>query len=449
MRKNRIFVLICFLLSFVLILTSCKKEDSSELNIYTFSFENDNKCYVTGLKKDNEKMDLKIPSKIYKNNVLYTVIGINELAFAGLTSIESVIIPDSVSVIESQAFARCSNLKKVKLSNTLTAIDRYAFDACTSLINITLPESLTTLGYGAFRNCIKLTSINIPTNITEIKDETFLGDYKLNYICANRLTHIYSNAFKSCTNLKQVFVNESLTSTIIDDNNTCFKDANINVSLNYENSEILNDYYFVYDFSNKTCAFAGFKSFFDNKKITIPDSVEFYGTNYQVNQIYDYALYNELIETINLHDNITKINSYAFSYSNIETLDINNVVEIETYAFSNCTNLKKITFSNTTKTLGDYAFNNCTCLKKIDLPFNLTNVNKGLFSGCTSLITVTIYEYAKYIKSNVFDSCTNLTTINYTSTSTDFANIDIDESTREQIKNISIIYEYPVQINED
>lgn len=449
MKKNKVFTVIIFLISFVLFLTSCKKEDSSELKLYTFSYESDNTCYVTGLKSDEEKLNLTIPSSIYKNNVKYTIIGINELAFAGCTNIDTVIIPETVTIIESQAFARCSNLKKVYLPSSLTTIDRYAFDACSSLINITLPESLTSIGYGAFRNCIKLKGINIPSNITEIKDEMFSGDYNLNYIRANVLTHISTSAFKACTGLKQVYLNQALTSSTIDENNTYLTDANINVSLNYENSDTLNNYYFVFDFSNNTCAFAGLKSFFGKKKITIPESVDFYGTNYKVNKIYDYALYNETLDSLELPDNITTLNSYCFAYSNIEKINLNKVIEVETYTFSNCVSLKSVSFSESTTSIGDYAFNYCTSLKKIELPLNLTKLNTGLFNQCTNLLSVTIYDSVKNIKSNVFTNCTNLTTINYTSTKENFDIISVDSTTSEEIKNVSIIYEYPVQTNED
>lgn len=449
MNKNKIIILVVIIFSFILSLTSCKKEDSSELKLYTVSYENNNECYITGIKSEESNLNLTIPSNIYKNNIEYKVVGINELAFAGLTNIETVIIPDSVTFIESQAFARCTSLKKIKLSNNLTTIDSYAFDGCTNLINIELPDSLINLGYGAFRRCLKLTSINIPFQISEIKNETFYGDSKLNYVRANKLTHIYSGAFGSCTNLKEVFINQDLTNTTIDDNNSYFSNSNINVSKEYKNNEALDNYYFVFDFSNKTCAFAGFKAFFYNKKISIPESVEFYGVSYIVNQIYDYAFYNENFENIELNEIIIKINSYAFSGSNIEKIDLNNVIQVETYAFYNCENLKKVTFTNATLTLGDYAFSNCISLKNVTLPINLKSINKGLFSGCSNLIVVTIYESVTSINSYAFLDCSNLTTINYTSTKENFDVINIDSTTSEEIKNISIIYEYPVTTSEE
>ncbi len=449
MNKNKLLVLSIIIFTFLLGLTSCKKEDSSELKLYSFSFENNNTCFVTGLKSEEENLDLVIPSKIYKNNIEYKVTGINELSFSGKTNINTVIIPDSITVIESQAFARCTGLKKVKLSNSLTSIDEYAFDGCTSLINIELPESLTNLGFGAFRKCSQLTSINIPSKITEIKNETFKGDSKLNYLRANVLTHIYSNAFNSCSSLKQIYVESDLSNTVIDDNNAYFSAASVSVGTTYEDSDILNENYFVFDFTSNTCAYAGKKSFFEMKKVSIPDTVDFYGKTYKVNQIYDYALYNEDIEKIELSDNIIKINRYAFSNSNLKSINFKNVVQIEMYAFSNCNVLKTVEFSESTTTIGDYAFLNCSSLKNVELPVNLTQINQGLFSGCTSLLNITIFDNVKTIQAYVFADCTNLSTINCTFSKETYDTISIDSTTKEEIKNVSYIFDYQINTTTD
>ncbi len=428
--------------SFICLLTSCKKENSEELKLYSFSFENDT-CAVTGLKSEEEDLALEIPSKIYKDNKTYTVTSINTLAFANVTNVCSIIIPDTVTSIESQAFARCTNLKKIKLSDNLKKIDSYAFDECTSLINVTLPDSLDTLSMGAFRKCSSLTSINIPQSITEIKAETFKSDSKLNYISAKTLDKIGNNAFLNCTSLSKIYLEEENKNIQIEDNNSYFKQSDIVISKDLNSEDICDTFNFVFDFKNQTCSLAGYKDISStNSTVSIPSEVTFNSVKYSVTSIYDYAFFKENIKKCTIRDNITKINRYAFAYSTVEEIDTNKVVQIEQYAFSNCLNLKNITLNDCVVSIGDYAFNDCMSLKRVDLPLGLTKINSYLFSGCSKLTTVTICENVKKISSYAFANCAELRTIYYTSTKADFEAIDTDNTVTEEIKDVSMIYLY-------
>ena len=86
-------------------------------------------------------------------------------AFAG-TSIESVVIPDSVNIVVARAFYGCDQLKTVDFGDGIIEIQEEAFYKCTALESIILPKNLETIGEGAFYGCTSATEIYIPKTLT-------------------------------------------------------------------------------------------------------------------------------------------------------------------------------------------------------------------------------------------------------------------------------------------
>ena len=102
-----------------------------------------------------------IPSKIDGQAVTIIAGG----AFWG-TSIESVVIPDSVKFVVARAFYGCDQLKTVDFGDGIIEIQEEAFYKCTALESIILPKNLETIGEGAFYGCTSATEIYIPKTLT-------------------------------------------------------------------------------------------------------------------------------------------------------------------------------------------------------------------------------------------------------------------------------------------
>ena len=102
-----------------------------------------------------------IPSKIDGQAVTVIAGG----AFVG-TSIESVVIPDSVKFVVARAFYGCDQLKTVDFGDGIIEIQEEAFYKCTALESIILPKNLETIGEGAFYGCTSATEIYIPKTLT-------------------------------------------------------------------------------------------------------------------------------------------------------------------------------------------------------------------------------------------------------------------------------------------
>lgn len=77
-------------------------------------------------------------------------------AFRECDNLKSVILPDSIRIIEEEAFSECGNLENVLLPKNLKSIGRDAFSHCTKLTSIYIPESVGTLSSRIFMGCESL-----------------------------------------------------------------------------------------------------------------------------------------------------------------------------------------------------------------------------------------------------------------------------------------------------
>ncbi len=197
--------------------------------------------------------DIVIPAEIDGKSIT----SIGDSAFNNCKSLESVTIPNNVTIIESFAFSDCKNLAYVSLSDGLTEIGDYAFKNCPNIKEITIPNSVFLIGsyalgfYGekegalkvdnfiitgyknsaayayARDNGFKFVSLGEVDNAfayREVEDGTleifdYYGDkaeltklYIPAEIDGKKVTSIGLWAFDDCINLKSVTIPKSITS---------------------------------------------------------------------------------------------------------------------------------------------------------------------------------------------------------------------------------------------
>ena len=100
------------------------------------------------------------------------------------------------------------------------------------------------------------------------------------------------------------------------------------------------------------------------------------------------------------------------------------VTKIYEYGFSWCTELKKVTFPDTVKTIGTAAFNCCLGLESITIPGSITFIGVGAFFHCSALKTVTMSKSVKRIETDAFAQCSSLTDVYYGGTEEEWNNIN-------------------------
>ena len=102
-----------------------------------------------------------------------------EDAFAGLTRLQHVELPDSVTDIPPASFRGVSELRYIKLPASVYKVSGLAFYGCTSLKYIILPKGVQHIDTSAF-NQSGLEQIVIPASVQTLQD--FIGAGQLRYI---------------------------------------------------------------------------------------------------------------------------------------------------------------------------------------------------------------------------------------------------------------------------
>ncbi len=113
-------------------------------------------------------------AKLTKVTLPSTVTAIDSAAFNGCTSLAEIELPKAVTAIGASAF-RGTALTDIDLQhlNKLSTIGDWAYADIATLNSAILPESVTSLGQGAFFGDKSLTEVTLPSSITEIADYAF------------------------------------------------------------------------------------------------------------------------------------------------------------------------------------------------------------------------------------------------------------------------------------
>ena len=136
------------------------KADQTE-NGFTVSDTGVLTAYPTG------SITVDIPSSIGGVNVT----SINEALFKNDTTVNTVIIPDSVTSMGNYTFLGCTNLSSVTLSGNLQAIPQQAFYGCSKLAAIDL-KSVNNIGSQAFYGT-GLTTVTLPAGTVGVSTDAF------------------------------------------------------------------------------------------------------------------------------------------------------------------------------------------------------------------------------------------------------------------------------------
>ena len=214
-------------------------------------------------------------------------ISIGNNAFTGLSSLQTITIPEGVTSIGSDAFRNCYSLTSITIPSSVTNINRNAFADCFALAEVynysslaipqgTIDSSVGYLGQYAkvVYNASDLTGEKPATRITVVDNMQYY-EHKSDFIALaptsrkttevildNRTTEIYENVFYEC---------KSLTSTIIPDgiksiSSSAFRYCSSLTSITIPSSVTIID-------------FAAFSDCSSLTSITIPESVTSIGSS--------------------------------------------------------------------------------------------------------------------------------------------------------------------------
>lgn len=267
-----------------------------------------------------------------------TVKKIRAYAFANLTKLEDVVIPDGVEEIGADAFYGCTALVNIEFPNSLVSIGSEALKGCRSLKRVVLPFVGSNRGCsGASKFAYIFGSNFAPTSLEEVivTDDDAITD----------------EAFSGCTKLKNVFIGSSVTNI----GSKAFCDCRLIECLSLP---------FIGANENAANSYLGY--FFDgssSKNRYVPTSLR---------------------EVTLMSD---RLPAHAFEgCTNIERVYlIGDLLEIGESAFEGCSSLTNIQMPCGLQAIADKAFYNCSCLTKIDIPSTVERIGKCAFQGCTNV----------------------------------------------------------------
>ncbi len=414
--KKRLLFLLFVVICVSLTCLSASAEESFSEGYYTYTVT-DGAATIKSVSAEISG-DITIPETLGG----YPVIAIGKEALAGAINIKSVVISDSVKIIDDYAFAGCIGLesvdigngverigvsafrechvlKNLKLSNNVTTIDSYAFLNCQKLEAITIPNSVKLIGNGVFGYCSSLKNIAIPDNVESIGSEIFFECTSLEIVTlSENIPTIPCGAFYDCSALKELTMPVSakifkLDLNSLDGKHTFYNCTNIEkITLTKGTTGAMQDYSSLSKTETNYDETPWYVS--GCKEVIIEEGITYIGENAFLNCMD--------LEKVTIPDSVEVISDCAFGNCiNIKSVSLPKVKSIDSDAFASCLTLENVTLGDSLETIGSYAFALCLSIKDITIPKNVNYIGNGAF----------IYDFNL---ENIYFSCNDVVMDEYT-----------------------------------
>lgn len=251
----------------------------------------------------------------------------------------------------------------------VVAIGDSAFMYSSRMTSVVIPSSVRSIGRYAFCGCVGLGSIAIPSSVDSIGPDALSSIPNVEYSGAAQGAPwgaFYHNAYKE----GQYYYADSLKTHLV----CCDRDA---------------------------------------VDVTIPPTVTSIGMS-----AFSYC---DNLTSVRIDSTITNVGSGAFRRcSGLDSVFFNPQAS-EGYTFSECINLRHLTFGNTVSVIPISFCYNCVSLQEIVIPDNITSVQSNAFIGCTSLESAVVGGGLTQTGRSMFEGCTSLVNV---SMSDDIQTID-------------------------
>ena len=366
--------------------------------------------------------------------------------FVGHKEIKEISMGNSIWK-SSGSFKGCTGLKSIKLSSEITKISAQAFKGCSSLTSISVPDKCTNIGENAFNGCTSLQTIQFKKSPSKLKigKNAFRNAKKLKTIVLPGNAKTAKQLISALKNPKSVtlYVDKKRVKQLKKTLPCKVRAIRKTAKGNMTSDKIQDDQGLVYQLDKKGYYITGFEQKYDGQGnplhtvITIPQEIS--GTSVVGVKSKDVFQYCNSITSVTVSDGIELPEAAFLGCTNLKKVTFTSV-KLPTYyvhaiknnLFRDCNKLEEVTLSEKIYSIGSYAFMNCTALKKMILPKGLCYIKEGAFynagleevqseeeelsylsvgrkafANCKNLKTV-ILSYVGSLESHAFYNCTKL-----------------------------------------
>lgn len=159
--------------------------------------------------KDTTK--LVVPATVTLHHHELAVTGIGQSVFEYL-SVDSIVLPPTVTTIDERAFYNCRKLTYVNLPVGLEMVPSECFEGCSKLSKVTLPDGITRIGGSAFAES-SVREMVFPPSLRVVGSGAFSSCTKLERVVfQGPLEKIWFGAFGGCSKLKDIQFNGAIKS---------------------------------------------------------------------------------------------------------------------------------------------------------------------------------------------------------------------------------------------
>lgn len=331
-------------------------------------------------------------------------------SFQNIQSKMGISLPTSITDIKKEAF-QSGNLRYCHIPDNVTNIQEHAFYGCQSLETVVLSKSLTTIASGIFYNCRGLTgTIIIPGTIREIGASAFYYCNSLKGVkFSDNLIKIGERAFSDCSSLGVITLPTNL------------REIGSYAFWACHNLELEGDGFPSSIKKIANWAFAQCRSLTNIKNI--PAGIEIGPTAFadigitELTVTKDMPLVREMfrsngkLKKVTFEEGITSIpNQFLMDCSLLESVTLpSTITNIEDNCFSGCTSLANIALPANLEWLGVSVFSDCP-LTEIKLGEKIKRIGGFTFRGC-KFTTLTIPASVSECERDIVSGCDNLTSV--------------------------------------
>lgn len=282
---------------------------------------------------------------------------------------------------------------EVVIPNTVTIIDSTAFTDNENVTKVTIPGSVMEIKWDAFKNCRELKEIVfLDGNEIKLRVNSFVNCKKLEKVTIPaHAKYVVGNVFKGCTSLKEIKV-DSRNNIYHEKDGVLF--GPVSVDNDPEN--------FIPGKLKVQIYPAGKKGTYN-----IPSKVDGIDVVHVFAGAFDGA---KGLTAVTIPASIERLSGFCFRGTGIKSIVIPETVkEVGSSNFEDCKDLREVKLPDHLAILEYSLFKGCEKLTDFNWPKSLKIIRKAVFEGCDSINSIFVPPTVAKIEVGAFTNMKNLT----------------------------------------